>query len=105
MGNIIGEFQESFAPLSEIPYKVSGQYTDEDLICPHCNGSGEGMHDGTICLFCGGSGAECDILKDEREYDADEDYDEEREIALAEYHADLEHDRRRDNRMEERLNE
>ena len=30
----------------------------EDLICPKCNGSGEGMYDGTICSLCKGSGVE-----------------------------------------------
>lgn len=26
------------------------------LLCAHCNGSGEGMHDGTKCWECKGSG-------------------------------------------------
>ena len=30
----------------------------EELTCPHCNGSGEGMHDGTKCVYCKGSGVE-----------------------------------------------
>ncbi len=30
----------------------------DDLTCPQCNGSGEGMHDGTKCSSCGGSGVE-----------------------------------------------
>ena len=30
----------------------------EDLICIQCNGSGEGMYDGTKCKKCGGSGVE-----------------------------------------------
>jgi len=29
---------------------------DEPNICKDCNGSGEGMYDGTRCGFCGGSG-------------------------------------------------
>ena len=29
---------------------------DGDEICIHCNGSGEGMHDGTRCSVCHGSG-------------------------------------------------
>ena len=29
---------------------------DEDPLCSHCNGSGEGMYDGSICPICGGSG-------------------------------------------------
>ena len=28
----------------------------EDLICPNCSGSGEGMYDGTKCSLCKGSG-------------------------------------------------
>ena len=35
--------------------------------CTHCNGSGEGMYDGSTCLWCGGSGA------DERGSDEDEE--------------------------------
>ena len=30
----------------------------EPGICPACNGSGEGMHDGTRCVTCKGAG-EC----------------------------------------------
>ncbi len=30
----------------------------DNPICPQCNGSGEGMHDGTKCSRCGGSGVE-----------------------------------------------
>lgn len=30
---------------------------DEDMpLCGNCNGSGEGMHDGSTCSDCGGSG-------------------------------------------------
>ena len=31
----------------------------EKATCPQCNGSGEGMHDGTKCKLCKGSGVEC----------------------------------------------
>ena len=31
---------------------------DDDATCYHCNGSGEGMFDGTRCNSCGGSGVE-----------------------------------------------
>lgn len=31
---------------------------DEDEICSGCNGSGEGMHDGSSCYKCHGSGVE-----------------------------------------------
>lgn len=30
----------------------------EQLVCRHCHGSGEGMHDGTRCPYCKGSGVE-----------------------------------------------
>jgi len=30
----------------------------DPLICSHCNGSGEGQHEGTTCTLCNGSG-EC----------------------------------------------
>ena len=40
----------------------------EEVICNHCNGSGEGMHDGSSCGHCGGSGVEwADIEEDEDE--------------------------------------
>ena len=42
---------------------------DEGGICPACNGSGEGMYDGSSCHSCGGSGVE----RGERDYD---DFDE-----------------------------
>lgn len=35
---------------------------DETYICRQCNGSGEGMYDGTYCSLCKGTG-------EEREYD------------------------------------
>lgn len=35
-----------------------GQDDSELGICPACNGSGEGMHDGTRCYQCKGAG-EC----------------------------------------------
>lgn len=31
---------------------------EDKLICLQCNGSGEGMHDGTKCTSCKGSGIE-----------------------------------------------
>ena len=31
--------------------------TDDDTICRWCNGSGEGMYDGSSCKECKGSGA------------------------------------------------
>ena len=38
----------------------------EELTCPNCNGSGEGMHDGTKCTHCKGSGVEY-VLSEEEE--------------------------------------
>ena len=29
---------------------------DDDYICPSCNGSGEGMYDGSRCYKCKGTG-------------------------------------------------
>ena len=29
---------------------------DEPVLCPRCNGSGEGQHDGTTCFSCKGTG-------------------------------------------------
>ena len=34
------------------------EYDDEPGLCAWCNGSGEGMHDGTTCTHCKGSGEE-----------------------------------------------
>lgn len=41
---------------------------NDDDICSYCNGSGEGMYDGTRCSACGGSGAERDE-DDRRDYE------------------------------------
>jgi hypothetical protein len=38
-------------------------------ICGSCNGSGEGMFDGSICTTCHGSG--CDSGPVERDYDGE----------------------------------
>lgn len=37
---------------------------DDDNYCQHCNGSGEGSHDGTRCGYCNGSGVERDTDDD-----------------------------------------
>ena len=44
---------------------------DEDELCGHCNGSGEGMHDGAICSICGGSG----VIDDDRDGAEEPDWD------------------------------
>ena len=41
-------------------YEGTGEV--EDLICPNCGGSGEGIHDGTKCTSCGGSGVEQELI-------------------------------------------
>ena len=51
---------------------------DDEQICIQCNGSGEGMHDGTRCGHCHGSGVERDLSnredwEAERAYQRDED--------------------------------
>ena len=38
---------------------------DEALICTACNGSGEGMHDGTSCHSCHGRGVETSCRDDD----------------------------------------
>lgn len=43
--------------------------TDDDEICPACNGSGEGLYDDTRCFSCGGSGVER-TERDEPDWDA-----------------------------------
>ena len=43
---------------------------DEESYCPQCNGSGEGMYDGTRCGSCGGSGVERDNSRRE-DWEAD----------------------------------
>jgi DnaJ-class molecular chaperone len=47
-----------------------------DEICPICNGSGEGLHDGTICRSCRGRGIV--IVEDLVEKSRQEDYYEEK---------------------------
>jgi hypothetical protein len=44
---------------------------ESELLCVHCNGSGEGMYSGSICRVCGGSGVE---ERDCDDYEPD-DYD------------------------------
>lgn len=49
---------------------------NEELnICPYCNGSGEGMYDGTRCSTCKGSG---EISDEEPDDGGREDYEYER---------------------------
>jgi hypothetical protein len=63
-------------------YKCETEHTDDDEddgyeICHRCNGSGEGMYDGSTCGYCKGTGEEprersCDDFDlPEDEYDND----------------------------------
>lgn len=36
--------------------RLEDEENDKGGICPECNGSGEGMHDGSTCSRCGGGG-------------------------------------------------
>ena len=35
----------------------------EEVICATCNGSGEGMYDGSRCANCGGSGVDWAVIE------------------------------------------
>lgn len=49
--------------------ELAEQAQNEPSICTACNGSGEGMYDGTRCRSCGGSGVER-TERDEPDWDA-----------------------------------
>lgn len=38
---------------------------DLDDICPACDGSGEGFHEGTICTKCRGQGVRVEVEDDD----------------------------------------
>ena len=40
---------------------------DDEEICAQCNGSGEGMYDGSICSSCKGSGAASNLTQEDIE--------------------------------------
>jgi hypothetical protein len=54
------------------PDEDDDNYEDEEPMCSSCNGTGEGMYDGSRCRVCGGSGVE---EKDYDDYDGPDDYD------------------------------
>ena len=57
---------------------------DSDFLCPQCNGSGEGMYDGSICHACHGSGVERDDSgREDYEADGDDPINEDRKPAGA----------------------
>ena len=46
-----------------------------EIICRHCSGSGEGMHEGAVCRHCKGDGGdteECDECRGSGYLDAPE---------------------------------
>ena len=49
--------------------ELAEQAQNEPSICTACNGSGEGMYDGTRCRSCGGSGVER-TERNEQDWDA-----------------------------------
>jgi len=49
---------------------------DTNPICSNCNGSGEGMHEGTLCYVCHGRGT---VKTEDCDSDCDSDYYEEKE--------------------------
>lgn len=65
--------------------------TDDEPLCPTCNGSGEGMYDGSRCSSCRGTGVESD----------GEDWYE-NQCAKADYENDLAREREADREWENR---
>jgi len=47
---------------------------DERCLCSHCNGSGEGMYDGSSCRVCHGSGEVRDLEAERDREDERADY-------------------------------
>ena len=57
------------------PEEVFDDEEGEEGICAYCNGSGEGMYDGTTCRSCKGSGVDRrSVEDDEPEFDEPEEY-------------------------------
>jgi hypothetical protein len=58
----LGEYDALILMLSDVPrenlmaFLPESEDTEEEGICPACNGSGEGMREGTTCRTCRGSG-------------------------------------------------
>lgn len=53
-----------------MPPEEEGEEEEEDGICGACNGSGEGMYDGSRCYSCKGSGEVPGSMRDEPDWDA-----------------------------------
>ncbi len=59
--------------------KIAAHDEDEDApICGNCNGSGEGMYDGTRCYSCGGSGVGSSMSREDIEDAKADRYNDER---------------------------
>ena len=70
------EWENGFTPGDPCPEEdCPSNFPDELEICNQCNGSGEGMYDGTTCGKCGGSG---EIDYRETDEDAKAEYEAER---------------------------
>lgn len=50
--------EEITGVLAAVQQHIEHPPEDEDQMCSSCNGSGEGMYDGTRCASCGGSGVD-----------------------------------------------
>jgi DnaJ-class molecular chaperone len=44
----------------------------KEIICSNCNGSGEGMHDGTRCYECHGTGTQLIDSEDTDQFNNDD---------------------------------
>ena len=47
---------KSLKNMTEDDFNEALNIEDDDYICPACNGSGEGMWDGSTCYKCKGTG-------------------------------------------------
>jgi DnaJ-class molecular chaperone len=56
--------------------------SEEPGYCPHCAGSGEGLHSDSICSYCHGSGVERDDSgREDYEADRADQINDERKLA------------------------
>ena len=68
--------------MSDMTDDIEQPDDDDDTICPQCNGSGEGMYDGSKCHACHGSGVErYDSGKEDYEADRADQINDERKLA------------------------
>ena len=65
-GEVIIEEDKVVLRVPQEEYEEDDDETEE--LCVHCNGSGEGMYDGSICNSCNGLGVE---INKNNEYDPD----------------------------------